>query len=560
MTVAEGDGGTTTPTAMVFTVTRTGDLTAASSADWTLAHGTTTAGDFTGATNGTVTFAAGAATATITVNVVGDTAVEGNETFTINLSNATGATITDASGAGTITNDDAVVLPTLAINDVSVAEGNGGTTTPTAMVFTVTRTGDLTAASSADWTLAHGTTAAGDFTGATSGTVTFAAGAATATITVNVVGDTAVEGNETFTINLSNAAGATITDASGAGTITNDDAVPGNRAPSGLSLSGSMASEYSAAGTLVGALSAFDADGNSLSYTLTDSAAGRFMLDATGTKLLVADGSRLDFEQAASHNVTVQVSDGKGGVATQTFTVNVADINPESTLGTSGNDVFYGGAANDVLRGNLGNDRLYGGAGTDIVKGEGGNDTIGGGAGRDKLYGLKGGTSRDAFVFDTKLTSKSVAHKNKDIVYDFGPKYDSIYFDDAAFTNKALAKYFKGKNASLDKPLKMKSGYFKVGTKATDKDDFFIYDSKKQKLYWDVDGSGSKAMLEIGTIKLQKGEGTKISYKDFFSISPNTDPKRGSPLPCDAGGGFRLGCDDLSRISFQSPMQLVRSR
>ena len=225
VTVAEGNGGTTTPTAMVFTVTRTGDLTAASSADWTLAHGTTAAGDFTGATSGTVIFAAGAATATITVNVVGDTAVEGNETFTINLSNATGATITDASGAGTITNDDAVVLPTLAINDVSVAEGNGGTTTPTAMVFTVTRTGDLTAASSANWTLAHGTTAAGDFTGATSGTVTFAAGAATATITVNVVGDTAVEGNETFTINLSNATGATITDASGAGTVTNDDAV-----------------------------------------------------------------------------------------------------------------------------------------------------------------------------------------------------------------------------------------------------------------------------------------------------------------------------------------------
>ncbi len=60
-----------------------------------------------------MTFAAGASTATITLNVVGDTAVEANETFTVGLSNATGATITDNSGAGTITNDDAV--PTLAI-------------------------------------------------------------------------------------------------------------------------------------------------------------------------------------------------------------------------------------------------------------------------------------------------------------------------------------------------------------------------------------------------------------------------------------------------------------
>ena len=38
----------------------------------------------------------------ITLNVVGDTAFEPNETFTIGLSNATGATITDNSGAGTI--------------------------------------------------------------------------------------------------------------------------------------------------------------------------------------------------------------------------------------------------------------------------------------------------------------------------------------------------------------------------------------------------------------------------------------------------------------------------
>ncbi len=141
-TVTEGNGGTASPTAMTFTVTRTGDLTSTSSVNWALAHGTTTAADFTGATNGTVTFAAGASTATITLNVVGDTAFEPSETFTIGLSNATGATITDNSGAGTITNDDAV--PTLAIGDATVLEGNGGTASPTAMTFTVTRTGDLT--------------------------------------------------------------------------------------------------------------------------------------------------------------------------------------------------------------------------------------------------------------------------------------------------------------------------------------------------------------------------------------------------------------------------------
>ena len=297
------------------------------------------------------------------------------------------------------------------------------------------------------------------------------------------------------------------------------DETPPNRAPTNLSLSGDKADEYAMAGREVGTLSASDADHDGLSYTLLDNAGGRFVL--SGNRILVADGFRLDYEQAQSHNVTVQVSDGKGGVASQTFTIRVGDINPEFTMGTAGNDVFHGGAMNDVLLGNGGHDRLFGGAGKDTLKGEAGNDTIGGGAGNDKLYGTKGAASRDAFVFDTKLTSKSVANRNKDVIYDFGPKYDSIYLDDAAFTNKTIARYLKGKGASLDHAYKMKSSFFRVGDKARDRDDFFIAKKVKPteyKLYFDVDGSGAKAMLEIGTVKLQKGEGKTLTHKDFFFI------------------------------------------
>ncbi|MDD1460077.1 hypothetical protein MEO39_08225, partial [Dolichospermum sp. ST_sed2] len=43
---------------------------------------------------------------TITVPIIGDTAVEANETFLVNLSNPTNATIADSQGLGTITNDD----------------------------------------------------------------------------------------------------------------------------------------------------------------------------------------------------------------------------------------------------------------------------------------------------------------------------------------------------------------------------------------------------------------------------------------------------------------------
>jgi Ca2+-binding RTX toxin-like protein len=182
-----------------------------------------------------------------------------------------------------------------------------------------------------------------------------------------------------------------------------DETPPPNQAPANLSLSGNSADEYAMAGREVGILSASDANNDILSYALIDNAGGRFVL--SGNRILVADGFRLDHEQASAHNVTVQVSDGKGGVAHQTFAIAVNDINPEYTAGTAGNDVFHGGAMNDVLLGNAGHDRLFGGAGRDTLKGEAGYDTIGGGAGNDKLYGTKGAASRDAFVFDTKLTS-----------------------------------------------------------------------------------------------------------------------------------------------------------
>ena len=47
---------------------------------------------------------------TVTVNVTGDTAVEPNETFVVNLSAPSGATLVDGQGPGTILNDDGPVL------------------------------------------------------------------------------------------------------------------------------------------------------------------------------------------------------------------------------------------------------------------------------------------------------------------------------------------------------------------------------------------------------------------------------------------------------------------
>jgi hypothetical protein len=54
------------------------------------------------------------------VTVNGDTSVEGDETFTVNLANVVGATIADGSGLGTIANDDA------AARSISDAKAKGG--------------------------------------------------------------------------------------------------------------------------------------------------------------------------------------------------------------------------------------------------------------------------------------------------------------------------------------------------------------------------------------------------------------------------------------------------
>src|SRR5262249_58519849 len=91
---------------------------------YTPADGTATTGnnDYR-ATSGTMTFNPGQTSKTIAVTVNGDTNVEPDETFFVNLSNPTNAGLSNSQGVGTILNDDASLL----IADVSITEGDSGT-------------------------------------------------------------------------------------------------------------------------------------------------------------------------------------------------------------------------------------------------------------------------------------------------------------------------------------------------------------------------------------------------------------------------------------------------
>ena len=131
----------------------------------------------------------------------------------------------------------------VSINDASISEGDSGTKT---MVFTVTRTGG-TAAFSVNYATANSSATAGSDYAATSGTLSFGVGVNSMTVAVTIYGDTALESNETFLLNLSGATGgATISDAQGVGTIANDD-VP----PADLTASLNMGSVTVAAGDVL---------------------------------------------------------------------------------------------------------------------------------------------------------------------------------------------------------------------------------------------------------------------------------------------------------------------
>jgi hypothetical protein len=195
--------------------------------DFQTSGGTATSGEDYPPTTGSVTFGAGESVRPAVVPTTEDTLDEANETVTVVLSKpavcCTGAynyEIGDGEGVGTITDDDAASA-SLAIDDVTVTEGNTGSVTAT---FTVTKTGTTGQDVTVDFATANDSATAGADYGAANGTLTFLPAEATKTIAVDVLGDLLDEPNETFFVNLSGAVNGSISDNQGLGTITDDDA------------------------------------------------------------------------------------------------------------------------------------------------------------------------------------------------------------------------------------------------------------------------------------------------------------------------------------------------
>ncbi|MES2626652.1 MAG: calcium-binding protein [Pseudomonadota bacterium] len=181
---------------------------------------------------------------------------------------------------------------------------------------------------------------------------------------------------------------------------------------------------------------------------------------------------------------------GKNGV-----TVNLQFSNQDT--GAAGIDVLFdfenltGSKNSDRLTGHAGNNLIAGGDGDDIIDGSYGDDTLLGGGGKDTLIGgggndiLTGGAGNDRFV----LNSLPDALFNLDVIADFGNGKDTIVLNSAIFTalitkgggNLAAANFISGNGI----------------TTGNDANDFLIYNKANGALYYDADGNGAQASVQI---------------------------------------------------------------
>ncbi|MGG5889120.1 calcium-binding protein [Falsiroseomonas sp. HC035] len=147
-------------------------------------------------------------------------------------------------------------------------------------------------------------------------------------------------------------------------------------------------------------------------------------------------------------------------------------------LGGDDADLLDGGADADVLFGGAAADTLLGGSGDDVLRGEVGHDLLAGGLGFDRLFG---GTGADAFQF-------AAPGEGSDRIFDFDVAEDRLLLSAGGFglAAGALASDRFEANAS--------------GQANTAGNGVLLYATTSGRLYWDADGNGGAARMELAVI------------------------------------------------------------
>lgn len=211
-----------------ITVTRTGDVSAATTVVYATADGTATAGSDYTAVSGTLTFASGETSKTIVVPLVNDNVYEGNKTFTLTLSNPSGGTLLMTPATATVTIVDDESRPNINNNSISVMEPRAGTALA---AFTVRLTNASTQTVTVDYSTTNGTALAGSDYVAASGTLTFNPFETVKTVAIAVNADNVNETDEIFYLYLSNASNASISSTQVSAVIRNYNLQTARRVP-----------------------------------------------------------------------------------------------------------------------------------------------------------------------------------------------------------------------------------------------------------------------------------------------------------------------------------------
>jgi hypothetical protein len=204
--------------------------------DYATVNGSATAGSDYTSVSGKLTIPAGAASGTINIPITGDTTIEPDETFTLNLTNATNVGFNlSPTVTVTIVNDDASLQFNNAASSVNESAGFA--------TVTVTRVGDTSRLATVQYattdtaglqncTLANGKASERCDYATAVGRLQFAVGETSKNLIIPIVNDALVEGDETFTINLNAATGAILATPNPATiTIVDNDSTPATQNP-----------------------------------------------------------------------------------------------------------------------------------------------------------------------------------------------------------------------------------------------------------------------------------------------------------------------------------------
>jgi Ca2+-binding RTX toxin-like protein len=211
---------------------------------------------------------------------------------------------------------------------------------------------------------------------------------------------------------------------------------------------------------------AINLTGNELALTIYGNAGANVITGGGGADSLVGfGGDDVYFVSTASTSIVEAAGAGNDRVfASVSYTLTAgASVELMTTTYHAGTDAIN-------LTGNELANTIQGNDGANVLDGKGGNDT---------LIGLAGA---DTFAFTTALGAGNV-----DFISGFEHGVDKIALDDAIFT--AI-----GGLGALD------SNAFVTGFSAADASDRIIYDSTSGRLFYDADGLGGAAQVQIASL------------------------------------------------------------